>query len=155
LRGLVNVLNALPQGTGRVVYVSSTGVYGDAGGDWIDERTPCHPDRAGGRACLAAEQALQAHPRGHDAVILRMAGIYGPGRIPKRESLERGAPIPAPADGWLNLIHVDDAARVVMAAETAAPAGSIYVVSDGNPIARRDYYTELARLLEAPEPYFI
>ena len=154
LRGLVNVLNALPAGAGRVIYVSSTGVYGDAGGGWIDERTPCHPDRAGGRACLAAEQALLAHPRGKDAVILRMAGIYGPGRIPRRESLEQGVPIPAPATGWLNLIHVDDAARVVLAADKAAPPGSLYLVSDGTPIAHREYYTELARLLEAPSPQF-
>jgi nucleoside-diphosphate-sugar epimerase len=155
LRGLVNVLNALPTATGRVIYVSSTGVYGDCAGEWIDEQTPCFPDRAGGRACLAAEQALLAHPRGANAVILRMAGIYGPGRIPKRESLELGGPIPAPATGWLNLIHVDDAASVVLAAATAASGPKHYLVSDGCPIARRDYYAELARLLDAPAPRFV
>jgi nucleoside-diphosphate-sugar epimerase len=154
LRGLVNVLNALPTATGRVIYVSSTGVYGDCAGQWIDEQTPCNPDRAGGRACLAAEKALLAHPRGAEAVVLRMAGIYGPGRIPKRESLESGGPIPAPPTGWLNLIHVDDAASVVLASANAAPGPRCYLVSDGCPIARRDYYTELARLLDAPAPKF-
>jgi len=154
LRGLINVLNALPNNSGRIIYVSSTGVYGDCRGEWIDERTPCYPERAGGRACLAAEEALLAHPRGADAIILRMAGIYGPGRIPSREALEKGRLIPAPASGWLNLIHVDDAATVVLAAEKAAPGPRHYLVSDGFPVARRDYYRQLAKLLAAPPPRF-
>ncbi|HVU88086.1 MAG TPA: SDR family oxidoreductase [Pirellulales bacterium] len=155
LRGLINVLNALPEETGRVIYVSSTGVYGDCGGAWIDEQTPCFPDRAGGRACLAAEEALLSHPRGANAVVLRMAGIYGPGRIPNREALEGGKTIPAPATGWLNLIHVDDAATVVLAAERAEPGPRHYLVSDGCPVARRDYYRQLASLLAAPAPRFL
>ncbi|HEY4313542.1 MAG TPA: SDR family oxidoreductase [Pirellulales bacterium] len=155
LRGLVNVLNALPTNAGRVVYVSSTGVYGDCGGAWIDEHTPCFPERAGGRACLAAEEALLSHPRGANAVVLRMAGIYGPGRIPNREALQQGRTIPAPAAGWLNLIHVDDAASVVLAAEKVARGPRYYLVSDGRPVARRDYYRQLAQLLEAPPPRFI
>ena len=125
LRGLVNVLNALPSSTGRVIYVSSTGVYGDFAGEWIDEQTPCFPERSGGKACLAAEEALAAHPRGADSIVLRMAGIYGPGRIPSREALESGRTIAAPANGWLNLIHVDDAARVVLAAEQIAARSSL------------------------------
>jgi nucleoside-diphosphate-sugar epimerase len=155
LRGLINVLNALPENTGRVIYVSSTGVYGDCGGAWIDEQTPCFPERPGGRACLAAEQALLSHPRGANAVVLRMAGIYGPGRIPNREALERGKMIPAPATGWLNLIHVDDAATVVLAADRAETGPRHYLVSDGCPVARRDYYRQLAQLLEAPTPQFL
>ncbi|HEY1601890.1 MAG TPA: SDR family oxidoreductase [Pirellulales bacterium] len=155
LRGLVNVLNALPSGTGRVIYVSSTGVYGDRGGEWIDEHTPCFPDRTGGKACLAAEEALLAHPRGADSIILRMAGIYGPGRIPSRDALEAGRTIAAPAKGWLNLIHVDDAASVVLAAEQALHGHRYYLVSDGCPINRREYYAELARLLDAPKPRFL
>ncbi len=154
LRGLINVLNALPNESGRLIYVSSTGVYGDCRGEWIDERTPCYPERAGGRACLAAEEALLAHPRGGDAVILRMAGIYGPGRIPSRETLEKGGTLSAPASGWLNLIHVDDAATVVLAAEKAEAGPRHYLVSDGSPVPRRDYYRHLAKLLDAPPPRF-
>ncbi len=59
-----------------------------------------------------------------------------------------------PADGWLNLIHVDDAASVVVAAETRAPLPGLYVVSDGHPVQRRVYYEELARLSDAPPPLF-
>jgi nucleoside-diphosphate-sugar epimerase len=155
LRGLVNVLNALPAATGRVIYVSSTGVYGDRKGEWIDEHTPCFPDRPGGRACLAAEEALIAHPRGAAAIILRMAGIYGPGRVPSKDKLESGRAIPAPASGWLNLVHVDDAVTVVLAAGEARQGARHYLVSDGHPVSRRDYYRELAGQMHAPAPRFM
>ncbi len=152
VNGLAAVLDALPADCGKFIYVSSTGVYGSAQGDWIDEQTPCHPDREGGRACLAAEQVLGAHPLGDRGVILRMAGLYGPGRIPRMRELLAGAPLPVPAAGYLNLIHVDDAVQVVLAAAERAAGRSLYVVSDGHPVPRREYYDELARLLGAPAP---
>lgn len=153
--GLAKVLAALPSDTGRVIYISSTGVYGSAAGQWVDELTPCVPLRAGGRACLAAEECLAAHRLGARSVVLRLAGIYGPGRIPRAESLRAGEPIDAPADGYLNLIHVDDAAAIVVAAAERAPIPRLYVVSDGQPGLRREYYGELARLLHAPPPTFV
>jgi len=142
----------------RFIYISSTGVYGDADGAWVDEGTECRPEREGGRACLAAEEAIAAHEVGASAVILRLAGIYGPGRIPRAEALKRYEPIDAPADGYLNLIHVDDAARVVSAVEGMKRNRKLprtYNVADGNPGLRREYYTELARLLGAPKPVFV
>jgi nucleoside-diphosphate-sugar epimerase len=152
--------SALRTPNSAFVYISSTGVYGDADGEWVDESTPCRPLREGGRACLAAEQAIATHPLGARAAILRLAGIYGPDRIPRAESLRRGEPIDAPSDGFLNLIHVDDAARIVLDVERAAQAGRIalprtYCVSDGRPPLRREYYGELARLLDAPPPKFV
>jgi nucleoside-diphosphate-sugar epimerase len=65
-----------------------------------------------------------------------------------------GRAIDAPASGWLNLIHVDDAARIVLLAEERAPLPRTYVVSDGQPVLRAEYYAELARLLKAPAPIF-
>jgi nucleoside-diphosphate-sugar epimerase len=158
--GLRNVLAALPSQTGRFIYISTTGAYGDAGGEWIDEDTPTNPQREGGRASLAAEQALAEHPLGKDAFILRLAGIYGPGRIPYLDQLRAGTPIPAPSDGFLNLIHVDDAASVVLAAADASLGNSgggprVYCVSDGHPVKRGDYYREVARGIGAPEPTFV
>jgi nucleoside-diphosphate-sugar epimerase len=142
------------------LYISSTGVYGDADGEWVDETTPCAPSREGGRACLAAEDAIASHPGGARAVILRLAGIYGPGRIPRAEALRRHEPIDAPAEGYLNLIHVDDAARIVCEVEDRLksrplPLPRVYNVADGNPGLRREYYAELARLLDAPSPTFV
>jgi nucleoside-diphosphate-sugar epimerase len=152
--GLANVLDALSPETGRVIYISSTGVYGDAAGEWIDEETPAVPSRDGGRACLAAEQALFAHPLGQRGVVLRLAGIYGPGRLPRREDLLAGKPIDGSGDGCLNLIHVDDVVRAILAVEKHAAPPRIYNVSDGNPSSRREYYAELSRLLSAPPPVF-
>lgn len=148
--GLQHVLDRLSPETLRIIYVSSTGVYGDAGGDWIDEGTRPEPARDGGRACLAAEQVLFDHDLGNRGVVLRLAGIYGPGRIPRRDDLLSGMPIAGNADGNLNLIHVDDAVQAILAAAVQARSPRIYNVSDGNPAPRRSYYEELARLLAAP-----
>ncbi|MGD9720300.1 MAG: NAD-dependent epimerase/dehydratase family protein [Pirellulales bacterium] len=152
--GLRAALDALPAATGKFVYVSSTGVYGQSGGEWVDEASACEPSREGGRACLAAEQLLAAHPLGARAIVLRMAGLYGPGRIPNAAQIRGGEPVAAPDEGWLNLIHADDAAAVVMAAAERAVAPRTYVVSDGAPVERRAYYEELARLLGGPPPEF-
>ncbi len=154
VKGLEAVLDALPATTGRIIYISSTGVYGQTGGDWVDEDSPCRPERDGGRACLAAEQLLAAHRLGQRAIILRLAGLYGPGRIPRRRELLAGTPLPVPADGYLNLIHVDDVARRVVPAAQQAPVPRTYLVADGHPVLRREYYLELARLLGAPTPTF-
>ena len=154
VNGLAAVLDALPASTGRFIYISSTGVYGTAGGEWVDEQSPCQPNRDAGRACLAAEERLAAHPLGKRSAILRLAGLYGPGRIPRQRELLAGAPLPVPSDGYLNLIHVDDAVRVVLAVAGRAPTGQTYLVADGQPVGRREYYAELARLLTRPQPQF-
>jgi len=151
--GLQRVLERLPE-TRRLIYISSTGVYGDQDGDWVDEDSPCRPDRENGKICLEAEALLRGSDRYRSrTTILRLAGIYGPGRIPNREALLAGRPLNVPLGGYLNLIHVDDGVRVVQEAERAE-AGKLYVVSDGAPVPREEYYRELARLLNAPEPSF-
>ena len=162
--GLANVLAALPPSVSRVIYISTTGVYGSASREWVDERTPSDPQRDGGRASLAAEQILAAHPLGRRSVILRMAGLYGPGRVPHLDKLRAGEPLPVPREGWLNLVHVDDAARIVVAADAWLAARSespsdadgphIFCVSDGSPVRREDYYAEVARVLGTPPPVF-
>ncbi len=159
--GLANVIEALPAGTGRVIYISTTGVYGPAGGDLVDEATFPAPQRAGGRASHLAELTLAEHRLGQHSVILRLAGIYGPHRIPYIDKLRAGAPLAVPSDGWLNLIHVDDAAAIVLASEKWAVANpkidgpEIFCVSDGQPVVRGDYYREIARLIGAAQPQFV
>lgn len=156
VEGLRHVLDALAARPAKFLYLSSTGVYGDTDGQWVDEDSPCRPTREGGRACLAAEELLWSHPlAGPAAVILRLAGIYGPGRVPRRDVLRAGEPIPAAPEGWLNLIHVEDAVEAALAAEARADTPRRYVVSDGNPGRRREYYAEMARLCGAPAPRFV
>jgi nucleoside-diphosphate-sugar epimerase len=152
--GLRDVLASLADDTRRFIYISSTGVYGQSHGETVNESSPAAPNRDGGRASLAAEQLLAADRLGERGIVLRMAGLYGPGRIPLADKIRQGEPIPASADSTLNLIHIDDAARVVLAAESKAEPPRTYVVSDGHPAVRRDYYEELARLLGVPSPTF-
>lgn len=158
--GLQNVLNALPPSINRVIYISTTGVYGSAGGEWVDETTLTDPRREGGKASLAAEDVLRCHPLGSRSAILRLSGIYGPGRVPYLDKLHAGEPLPVPIEGWLNLIHVDDAARVVVAVDAwlqsrdAADGPHVFCVSDGVPVRRADYYAEVAQLIGAPAPTF-
>ena len=98
---------------GRVIYISSTGVYGQTDGTWVDESTECRPTRAGGQACLAAEQLLLQSAWAARTLILRLAGIYGPQRLPRLRQLQSGESLDTAPLGLLNLIHVDDAAQVV------------------------------------------
>lgn len=138
----------------RIIYVSTTGVYGDAAGDWVDEETPARPARAGGKASLAAEHVLRGHTLSEHGIVLRMAGLYGPGRVPNQQAIVAGQPIGVPSQGWLNLIHIDDAAAVVEAVDKQVAPPRLYNVSDGSPCQRHEYYEYLADLLGAPAPTF-
>lgn len=151
--GLRRLLDAIT-GNPRLIFVSSTGVWGRVDGQRVDEATPPHPDREAGRVLLEAEALLGGHPKGR-GTVLRLAGIYGPGRLPRIDDLRASRPLEADPDSWLNLIHVDDAAAVVMAVADHAGPGPLYVVSDGRPVRRRDFYARLADLVGSPPPNWI
>lgn len=146
--GLAAVLDRLAPNVQRVLFISSTGVYGDAGGAWVDEQTPTHPSREAGEAFLAGERVLLDGPWATRGAVLRLAGLYGPGRVPMRHRILAGEPIPLQdAECFLNLIHVDDAATAVVAAEQAPAGGQVYLVSDGHPVRRREYFQVVAETL--------
>lgn len=153
--GLRFVLDALAPGVERFIYISSTGVYGQTDGSWVDEQSPCRPTRESGRLLLAAEQILTRHPLGRRTIVLRLAGLYGPGRILRKAQRLAASASYAATSGFVNLIHVDDAADVVLAAEARAKPPTRYLVSDGHPIDRREYYTRLARLAKVSVPEFL
>lgn len=150
--GLANVLAALPQ-CGRFLYVSSTSVYGQTDGSVVTEESPTEPATESGRVVLDAERLLRE--RLPAAVVLRLAGICGPGRLLRRQALLQGRePLAVDPDQFLNLIHVDDGVRAVLAAEERAKPGETYLVADGTPVRRGEFYAHLARLLGAPEPRY-
>jgi len=150
--GLANVLQVLPPSR-KFVYVSSSSVYGQTDGGWVDETSPTAPAEEAGRIVLAAEGVLRAALP--SAILLRFAGIYGPGRLLRRQTIEKGEPIVGDANKWLNLIHVNDGARAILAAEEHARPGCIYNICDDHPVRRRYFYQTLARLLSAAEPTFV
>jgi nucleoside-diphosphate-sugar epimerase len=155
--GLRNALGGVAGRVGRLVYASSTGVYGPGPEDAVDEDSPTLPSHDSGRATLEAEDLLRetAACGGLPAIILRFAGLYGPGRVLRRASLERGEPIAGDPDRPLNLIHIADAATATVAALDRGQPGRIYLVSDDRPLPRRTYYTLAAALLGAPPPSFV
>ncbi|WP_417385912.1 SDR family oxidoreductase [Gimesia sp.] len=162
--GLESALKVLKQRTEKVIYLSSTSVYGQTAGEWVDETSVCEPERENGQICLEAEQLFDQHgflsnaaskSNGATAVILRLAGIYGPGRLLARmEQIRAGEPLAGNPDAWLNLIHLTDIVQTILKCDTEIHLEDRYLVSDSRPITRREYYETLARLLQAPEPRF-
>lgn len=152
VEGLARVLDQLARPK-RFIYVSSSSVYGQTDGGWVDEDAPTEPQEESGQIVLDAEGVLRT--KLPSAVILRFAGIYGPGRLLRRQAIEKGEPIVGDADKWLNLIHVADGVRAVLAAEANARPGGTYNVCDDEPVQRRAFYAELARVLRAPPPSFV
>jgi len=153
--GLRHVLQSLPERCGRLIYVSSTSVYGQCGGEWVDEDSPCEPTSEGGRICLDAELVARAESPCREMTILRISGIYGPGRLAARvESLRQQQPIAAHPEGWLNLTHVDDACTAVVQCAESTDAIDTLLVSDDRPQRRREYYAQLTAAIGAPPPQF-
>lgn len=158
LGGVANVLDALerdgvlPQ---RVLFVSSTAVYGDADGASVDERTVPAPGGFSGRILVEAEELLQVRLAGTgiSAVSLRLGGIYGPGRTRLIDQVRGGSAV-VPADvRYTNRIHRDDAAAaIVHLVSRAANPATVYVGVDDDPADLGSVLRFLAAEMGLPEP---
>jgi nucleoside-diphosphate-sugar epimerase len=142
----------------RFVYLSTTGVYGNRDGGRVDEDTPPAPTTERAMRRLAAETALRAWADSHAVswCILRVPGIYGPGRLPL-ERLRRREPAIVPSEATpSNRIHVEDLVTACIAAGTSARAdGRIYNVTDGSEESLTGYLQRVARLGHLPSPPLI
>ena len=152
-RHMRNFLNAIQgQGPKKILYISTTAVYGNQHGDTVNEQSPTEPSNDRGKRRLDAEQALQkfAIENNLPVVILRVGGIYGPDRLPLRQ-LQSARPVLINEDsGYTNRIHVDDLANICV---TAMERGEgIYNVSDGQPGTMAEYFITLAEALGYPIP---
>jgi nucleoside-diphosphate-sugar epimerase len=155
VQGLENLLSNVAPAAGRWLYLSTTGVYAPCDdGRWLDEQALVNPGRGGALAALAAERWLEEQLPADGLVILRAAGIYGPERVPRLAALRAGEPLEADPSSYLNLIHVEDLARLAQRMIEPTCRAGVYNVSDGNPVRRREYYQFLSRLLNAPPPVF-
>jgi len=134
---IAHLLQLLRRRPLRFVYISTTGVYGDRRGAWVDETASPAPitERALRRA--DAERRARAHP--WHASVLRVPGIYGPGRLPT-ERLRRAVPAPLPAEDVLtNHIHIDDLARICVASLFRAAPRRVYNAVDDSCLALGEY----------------
>jgi nucleoside-diphosphate-sugar epimerase len=134
-----------------IIYLSTVGVYGDHGGAWVDETTGCRPRSKRSQLRLEAEAGwtLFGEETGVPVAILRLAGIYGPGRGPF-EKIRRGTARRIIKPGQVfNRIHVDDIAAIVEAA-FEKPASGIFNGADDEPAPPEDVLSFAAELIGAP-----
>jgi nucleoside-diphosphate-sugar epimerase len=135
--------------TRRWVFVSSTAVYGASTSEWVDENSPTQPEGFNGKVLIETEQfLLQNH---QNSVVMRLSGIYGPGRNQIVQRLQQGlvtAPIDPPH--YTNRIHIDDAARAIEHVLSLQNPESVYVVTDQHPLPMQILYNHIAKQLGAP-----
>ena len=150
--GLKHLLDALDGASlRRVLFVSSSAVYGEHGEGWVDETTPPAPAGFNGRVLLEAERwlAAQAVP----SISLRLAGIYGPGRLQLLDRLRAGdAKVPRDPPHWSNRIHADDAAAAIVHLLGLSAPERVYIGADDTPLPLHRLYEHLAALIGALPP---
>ncbi len=138
----------------RIVYLSTTAVYGDRGGAVVSEASETMPSSARGQRRLDAESSLRGFgaESGASIRILRVPGIYGPGRLPI-DRIATGQPIPAPGEtGPGNRIHVDDLVGVCLAALRYEGPQEVFNVGDGNHAPMGEYFLRVASIAGLPVP---
>jgi nucleoside-diphosphate-sugar epimerase len=148
-----NDIGALPQ-LSWLGYLSTTGVYGDRGGDWVDETSALMPTGERGRRRVAAERGWLGLWRTDDVPVhvFRLAAIYGPGRSPFA-ALRAGAAKRIDKPGQVfSRIHVEDLARVLSASMTQPRPGAVYNVCDDDPAPPAAFVAHAAELLGVAQP---
>lgn len=148
IRNLVSVFPATLK-----ILTSSTSVYPQTDGQTVTEESPAEPERETGKFLRSAEEALLEN----NGIVLRLAGIYGPGRSVHLKRMSDGSATIEAGDvsRWLNQIHRDDAAEAIMhliESEDPVHRGQIYNVADDTPVSQRQCYEELAAILNKPVP---
>jgi len=147
-------LAMLPHAPARLVYLSTTGVYGNRGGDRVDESSEPRPESASAERRLAAERILAEWCIGRQttAVVLRVPGIYGPGRL-GTDRIRAGMPVlEEKAANPGNRIHVDDLVACCLTALTGDAPPGIYNVGDGDHASSTTYFNAVARIAGLPPP---
>jgi len=138
----------------KFVYTSSTSVYAQNDGSVVTEQSPAQPESPTARVLVAAEELLLAAARNRfPCVILRVAGIYGPGRGHAFQQFLRGeARLEGDGSRYLNMIHRDDLTGVIITALERGQPGGIYNVVDNEPVPQSAFFGWLAAKLKRPLP---
>jgi len=152
--GLGNLLDALEAGDAppkRVFFTTSTGVYAQDDGSWLDEQSPTEPRRFSGKCLIEGEARLHAAPI--PGTVLRLGGIYGPGRTRLLDNVRSGeARCVAGRTAYLNLIHRDDCAGALLHLMELDEPETVYLGVDELPVERCALLRWLAGALGVPEP---
>jgi nucleoside-diphosphate-sugar epimerase len=139
----------------KFIYTSSTSVYAQNDGSVVTENSPAEPDAATAQVLVATEKLLleAVAARKFPAVVLRVAGIYGPARGHAFKQFLRGeARIEGDGARWLNMIHRDDVIGCIIAALERGTPGEIYNAADNEPVSQLNFFEWLASELQQPLP---
>jgi nucleoside-diphosphate-sugar epimerase len=153
--GLRNLLDAIPRETAprRVIFTSSTAVYAQNDGDWVNEDSATEPDSFSGRRLLEAERLLAASP--YETIAVRLGGIYGPGRTGLIDRVRRGdARRERDRVRWLNLIHRDDIVGALIHLMRLDHPAPTYIGVDNDPQDYNALVEWLADRVGVPPPPF-
>lgn len=151
-RNFIAALHRSGNTPAKIVYMSATSVYSETGGGVVSEASPTAPSSAMGKRRLDAETAFREYGAAHGVavVILRVSGIYGPGRLPLMQ-INQGQPLLREEEsGPSNRIHADDLANTCLAAAEKGEDGDIFNVSDGHPRSMTAYFNAVADALGLP-----
>ena len=148
-----NLAAILPE-HGRLVYVSTSGVYGDCGGAVVAETRPVAPANARAKRRVDAEQVLRGWGarRGASVAILRVPGIYAEDRLPLKRLREGTPALAAGDDVYTNHIHADDLARIIERAIWRGRPGRVYHASDDSELKMAEYFDAVADAFGLPRP---
>ncbi len=148
---LLHALEDLEQPPKRFIYTSSTGLYTQQDGEWLDEDSPVQPTRFAAQALLEGEQRV--HQATLPGVVVRLAGIYGPGRTRLLDQAISGeAQCIEERVAWLNLIHREDCAGILAHLATYPNPASCYLAVDHCPVEKNTLLRWLAAELGLPDP---
>lgn len=151
LRNLQPLLEIQSPALQRWVFTSSTAVYGQESGEWVDEESSTFPSSFAGRTVLEGEAIVRGSAIPWPTVI-RLGGIYGPGRTRLVESVRRGEATCPPPPSYTNRIHRDDAAGAIRHLLSLPEPAQVYTGVDTDPAERCEVLTWLAEQLGAPPP---
>ncbi|MEP7070857.1 MAG: NAD-dependent epimerase/dehydratase family protein [Verrucomicrobiota bacterium] len=145
-QGAVNLLRAFPRA--RFLFTSSTSVYAQSDGSWVSETSPTLPQRETGRILRETEELVLQR----DGVVLRLGGIYGPGRSALLRAMREGTAAMSDEDHYVNQVHRDDIASaiVLLALARDLPTPRVFNVVDHTPALRNEIISWLASYLQIP-----
>ena len=136
----------------KITLISTTGVYGDSGGEWVTEKSTTNPQTERGQRRLDSERQWLAWCEDHkvDINVLRVPGIYAHSRIPRQRLENRTPVVRAQESGYSNRIHADDLAMVAISAMHKPIAGEVFNVTDGSPGKISEYLQAACVVLGLP-----
>ncbi|NLY35342.1 MAG: NAD-dependent epimerase/dehydratase family protein [Alcaligenaceae bacterium] len=152
IQGLDNLLDKLnTTWLQRIVFISSSAVYGEHHGNWVDENTPLLPLGMNGRVLQEAEQQLHALP--YKSIILRLSGLYGLEKLQLLARIRAGQTrVPRHETHFTNRIHIEDAAAAIVHCLHLHQPAPCYLVSDNTPLPIDELYDWLANAMQVPCP---